>query len=103
MHRSLGAESLRWRQPRVTTQLEPSLTPTHPGGIHKVDPSSSTSAGPDASSLRPDVKRAEAERDARAVEVELAGKRGAPELTLLARYDAMWAEFVESRKSKEMQ
>jgi outer membrane protein, heavy metal efflux system len=49
-------------------------------------------AGPDASSLRPDVKRAEAERDARAVEVELAGKRGAPELTLLARYDAMWAE-----------
>jgi outer membrane protein TolC len=42
--------------------------------------------------LRPDVKRAEAERDAGAAEVELAGKRGAPELTLLARYDAMWAE-----------
>jgi outer membrane protein TolC len=49
-------------------------------------------AGPDASALRPDVKRAEAERDARAAEVELAGKGGAPELTLLARYDAMWAE-----------
>jgi outer membrane protein TolC len=49
-------------------------------------------AGPDASALRPDVKRAEAERDAGAAEVELAGKRGAPELTLLARYDAMWAE-----------
>jgi outer membrane protein, heavy metal efflux system len=49
-------------------------------------------AGPDVSALRPDVKRAEAERDARAAELELAGKRGAPELTLLARYDAMWAE-----------
>lgn len=49
-------------------------------------------AGPEASSYRPDVKRAEAERDARAAELELAGKGGIPELTLVARYDAMWAE-----------
>jgi outer membrane protein, heavy metal efflux system len=49
-------------------------------------------SGPDVPSMRPDVKRAEAERDARAAEVELAGKRRLPELTLLARYDAMWAE-----------
>jgi len=49
-------------------------------------------AGPNASTLRPDVKRAEAERDARAAELELAGKGRIPELTLVARYDAMWAE-----------
>jgi outer membrane protein TolC len=49
-------------------------------------------AGPNAASSRPDVKRAEAERDARAAELELAGKGRIPELTLVARYDAMWAE-----------
>ncbi len=49
-------------------------------------------AAENASLLRPDVRRAEAERDARAAELSLARKQRIPEFTLLARYDAMWAE-----------
>ena len=47
---------------------------------------------PDAALARPEVLRAEAERDAWAAEASLARKRRLPELRLLARYDAMWAE-----------
>jgi len=46
----------------------------------------------DAALTRPDVRRAEAERDALAAERTLATKRRLPEFTLLARYDAMEAE-----------
>jgi outer membrane protein, heavy metal efflux system len=49
-------------------------------------------AAADAPLLRPDVRRAEAERDARAAELSLARKQRLPDITLLARYDAMWAE-----------
>ena len=58
------------------------------------DPSAGEeSPGPaDAALARPDVRRAEAERDAWAAELSLSKKRRLPELTLLARYDAMWAE-----------
>ena len=38
---------MRSRHSRVTTQLGPSLAPSHPGGIQRVEPSSSTKAGPD--------------------------------------------------------
>lgn len=47
---------------------------------------------PDAALTRPDVRRAEAERDAWAAERSLAKKRRLPDFTLLARYDAMEAE-----------
>ncbi len=46
----------------------------------------------DAALQRPDVKRAEAERDARAAEVSLARRRRLPEFTFLARYDGMEAD-----------
>jgi cobalt-zinc-cadmium efflux system outer membrane protein len=46
----------------------------------------------DASLARPDVRRAEAERDARAAELSLAQRRRLPEFTFLARYDGMEAE-----------
>ncbi|HTK69375.1 MAG TPA: TolC family protein, partial [Candidatus Eisenbacteria bacterium] len=48
--------------------------------------------GPDVSAMRPDVRRAVAERDARAAELSLAEKQRVPDLNLVARYDAMWAE-----------
>lgn len=48
--------------------------------------------GPDVSGMRPDVRRAVAERDARAAELSLAEKQRVPDLNLVARYDAMWAE-----------
>jgi outer membrane protein TolC len=51
-----------------------------------------SSGGPDAALTRPDVLRAEAERDAWAAEASLAGKRRLPQFRVLARYDAMWAE-----------
>ena len=46
----------------------------------------------DAALTRPDVRRAEAQRDAWAAERSLAKKRRLPEFTFLARYDAMEVE-----------
>jgi outer membrane protein TolC len=56
-----------------------------------VEGEESPAAG-DATLIRPDVRRAGAERDARAADLRLADKQRLPDFTLIARYDAMWAE-----------